>query len=285
MTISSFDDVIAAYASAQTYNYWKYPANVLFLGDAGGSMNFNALWTGGSYGAFSVGTPGLNGRYIDGTTEPGVIPYTNATGGKQKYLLNFGGKLTIGVISGLRSAALIDLIWINSDIVGTTTGNQVFTPGALPNRDENGSNLGHGLRAGIVVTGVPISTNNSATYNYTNQAGVSRTNVAMFDGILSASTVGTLIPLALYPGDTGVRSIDGITLNTSLGTGVISTILYRDIAMMSLDDNVGQALGATLSWQSLCLPKLYDDTALVPLIYNTDNGSMYTDLDITLGEA
>jgi hypothetical protein len=242
----------------------------------------NALWGGGSCGAFSVGTPGLNGRYIDGTTEPGVIPYTNATGGKQKYLLNLGGKISLNT-TGARGACVYDLIWINSGIVVTTTTLQSFAPGALPNRDENGSNLGHGLEAGLIVTSVlGTGGQETATYNYTNQDGVQRTNVSLVINLDNLYTVGSLIPLALYPGDTGVRSIDGITLNTTLVSGSISAVLYRKLVIGA--DLSGS--GVVYSWNDIGLPKLYDGSAVVPALACLGSGGLdyFMSVDLTVGE-
>ena len=44
--------------------------------------------------------------------------------------------------------------------------------------------------------------------------------------------VGTIVWFALAAGDKGVRSIQSISLNTSLGGGAVSLMICRDIAMI-----------------------------------------------------
>ena len=45
---------------------------------------------------------------------------------------------------------------------------------------------------------------------------------------------GTFVPFELQAGDTGVRSIQGITLGTSYVSGVIHIVVYRVLDMMAL---------------------------------------------------
>jgi hypothetical protein len=213
VALKNFDDVCLMLATSTMRNWKKRGAFSASIGSAG--HTFTHLLRPGDPGAFTVGTPGLNGRYIDGTTEPGVIPYTNATSGKQKYICGIQHRGPGEEAAHVYYIA--DLIWINSGIsVGLSTL-QSFTPGAMQNRDRNGAALGHGVEAGLLVT-ADLSNSGTITdmaYDYTNQDGVQRTNVWVGRSIPQGLDTGNFIRFALYPGDTGVRSLDGIRMGAS----------------------------------------------------------------------
>jgi hypothetical protein len=110
----------------------------------------------------------------------------------------------------------------------TTTTLQSWTPVAIPARDENGAALGAGLDAWLQVytalgTGATVS---GATISYTNSQGVSGRTGTIAD-IAAAAKAGTVLPIQLQAGDTGIRSIEGITLGTSLVSGAIGLCIGR----------------------------------------------------------
>jgi hypothetical protein len=136
----------------------------------------------------------------------------------------------------------------------------------MQNRDGNGAALGHGIEAGLLVTTATGSTGTitNMAYDYTNQDGVQRTNVNVGTFVPTTLTQGSFIPFSLYPGDTGVRSIDGIRLGTSLVSGAVSAVLFRRVCSAPknrTNDSV------QYDWMQLGLPKLYDNTALIPAFY------------------
>jgi hypothetical protein len=257
MAVRNYDQLVSMLATAKR-GIWNKRGSFGFA-DPGTSTypHTHLLSAQGNPGAFTVGTPGLNGRYIDGTTEPGVIPYTNATAGKQKYICGIQRH-----VAGWATYWLADLIWINSGIVVTTTGLQSFTPGAMQNRDMNGAALGHGVEAGLLVTSTlgAHGTITNAQYDYTNQAGVQRTSVPIGRQWSQSMDAGHLLTFNLYPGDTGVRSIDGIRLGTSLISGSVSAVLFRRVAPGFSAPGLSE--NHIASWAELGLPKLYDNTAM-----------------------
>lgn len=179
-------------------------------------------------GAFTVGTPGVNGRTTDGTTstDAGCIGFADpSTGGI--YITDFAG-----TASNLGVVELIDLVWINTGITVTTTTAQAITSGAMPARDLNGSTDGVGYEAGILVT--TATTNAGAiantTLNYTNSAGTA-TRTGTMASFPATCTVGSLIPFQLAAGDVGIRSIEGITLGTSRVTGALSVVVFRRVGI------------------------------------------------------
>ena len=183
-------------------------------------------------GAWSVGTPGLNGRITDGTqaADYGCIPIPNAATGAN-YLTALEMAASVN-----HTNDFFDVLWVNSGLVVTTTTAQAITTPTLPARDVNGTTAGEGCTIAMLVT--TASTNAAAnagiTVSYTNSLGVSgRTAVlsAIAGSQLPATAVvGTIIWFQLAAGDTGVQSIKSCTLTTTLLTGTISLMICRDIS-------------------------------------------------------
>jgi len=177
-------------------------------------------------GAWSPGTPGVNGRATDGTTagDAGCLRIKEAVSGNN-YLTNFTGATTVAC-----NPWLFDVLWVNSGLVVTTTTAQTITPVALPARDLDGSANGNGVWAGLLVT--TATTNAGAitncTISYTNQAGVSG-HTATMASFPATAVIGTIVWFQLAAGDTGVRSVQSITLGTSLVTGAVSLFLARPL--------------------------------------------------------
>jgi hypothetical protein len=216
----------------------------------------------GSPGTWSVGTPGLNGRATDGTAaaDAGCLPYANAGTG-ENYLNNFNMSA-----SSTGVGMLIDIVWVNTAIVVTTTTAQALTSVAFPARDVNGSSNGEGYEAAILVT--TATTNAGAitntTLNYTDSDG-NATNTGTIASFPATCTAGSFVPFQLAAGDRGVRSIQGVTLGTSYGGGAISLIVYRVLAMVPL---ASAWIPGTVGIPSPGI-RLYDGSCLMPAFIPT----------------
>lgn len=193
-------------------------------------------------GAWSVGTPGVNGVVtacdVVGTAGTGgalstgspVLP-DPATGGW--YLTRFG----VGGAAAVNTYALHDIVWYNTGLTVTTTTSQGITSPAFPARDNNGSTDGEGYQIALyalTALGNAAAVSNT-TVQYTNSAGTAGRN-ATFTGTVgfqapATPVIGTWMPFQLQAGDTGVRSIQGITLNTTYTSGTMMLIVYRTIAL------------------------------------------------------
>lgn len=191
----------------------------------------------GNPGAWAPGTPGINGRATDGTTaaDNGCVRIKNAATGNN-YLTNFTGATSVAC-----NPWLFDVLWINTALVVTTTTAQAITPVALPARDSDGATSGEGVWAGILVT--TATTNAGAvttiTLSYTNQDGTAG-KVATMASYPATAVIGTVVWFQLAAGDRGVRSVQSITLGTTLTAGAISLILARPLwNFPSLVVNVG----------------------------------------------
>jgi hypothetical protein len=189
---------------------------------------------GGFPGAWSPGTPGLNGRVTDGLSanDVGCIPIKNPSVGA-----NYLTALEMAA-SVAHTNLFFDILWVNSGIVLTTTTAQAITTPTLPARDINGQTNGEGCMIGILCTaavGLAAAASN-ATVSYTNSDGVAG-RTATLSAIVGSQApaspvIGTLIWFNLQAGDKGVRSIENITLNTSWVSGSISLFIARDIAQI-----------------------------------------------------
>lgn len=198
----------------------------------------------GRPGAFSIGTPGLNGVVTDCS-----VVGTAGTGGA----LTVGAPLFTSAASGslyLRSATvtaaaigtyqLIDVLWVNTGLVVTTTTAQAITTPTLPARDSNGSTSGEDVQLALLTT--TANTNAAAiattTASYTDSdgnAGNSATFFALagFQAPVSP-VIGTWMPFNLAAGDRGIRALASVTLGTSYVAGALSAVLYRVIATVGV---------------------------------------------------
>ena len=178
----------------------------------------------GAPGAWSPGTPGINGRNTDGTTaaDLGCITVGNPTSGAW-YVRDFN-------IAASQAGMFIlaDVLWVNTGLVVTTTTAQAITQPTLPLRDNSGTSNGHGIGAGLLVT---TATTNAAvisniTLQYTNSNGVAG-RTGTISSFPATAVIGTFVPFQLQAGDVGVRSIQSITLGTTLTAGAISLIAFN----------------------------------------------------------
>lgn len=182
-------------------------------------------------GAWSPGTPGINGRNTDGTTaaDYGCIPIANAAVGAN-YLTELNMTSSVA-----HTSYYFDPLWVNSGLVVTTTTAQAITMGALPPRDINGTSDGQGCVIALLCTtasGLAAVASN-ATVSYTNSdgtAGRTATLTAIVGSQAPATPViGTMIWFNLQGADRGVRSVQSITLGTSWVSGTITLMIVRDI--------------------------------------------------------
>ena len=191
-------------------------------------------------GAWSVGTPGVNGVVtacdVIGTAGTGGALSTGspilpdpASGGW--YLTRFG---VTGVVAN--TYQLLDLVWYNTGLAVAAGAQAIVTP-AFPARDVNGSANGEGY--GIAIYALTALGNAAAvatsTATYVNSNGdIGRTaTLRAAVGFQSPATpvIGTWIPMTLEAGDKGVRSISSFNSGTTYTSGTYMLVVYRTIAL------------------------------------------------------
>ena len=178
----------------------------------------------GAPGAWSPGTPGINGRNTDGTTaaDLGCITVGNPSSGAW-YIRDFNI-----AASQVGQFILADVLWVNTGLVVTTTTAQAITQPTLPLRDNLGTSNGFGVGVGLLVT--TATTNaaviNNITLQYTNSNGVAG-RIGKITSFPATAVAGTFVPFQMQAEDVGIRSIQSITLGTTLGGGAISLISFN----------------------------------------------------------
>lgn len=212
----------------------------------------------GAPGAWSPGTPGLAGRVTDGTAAPdnGCMRVPNAVGGAN-YVTEWGG-----ASSQPGMTYLFDILWVNSGAVVTTLTAQTIGSPTLPARDLNGTTNGEGCRVGLLIT---TATTNAAaitniTLSYTNSDGVAGRTATMAN-FPATGVIGTTVWFQLQAGDTGVRSVQSITLGTSLVAGAISVFIARAVANFGVIVAGAQSPDQPTAGGS----RLYDGACLIPI--------------------
>jgi hypothetical protein len=233
-------------------------------------------------GAWAPGTPGLNGRVTDGTAAPdaGCVPIKNPAVG--------ANYLTELMMSNSTSHynLFFDVLWVNSGLVVTTTTAQAITTPTLPARDVNGTTNGEGCMIGMLFTAAATNAAviQNSTVSYTNSDGVAgHTAVltALAGGYIPATpTVGTLVWFSLQAGDKGVRSIESVTLGTSLVTGSISMIIARDCA------SIGTTIINIPATRTLSSPgvRLYNSTCMLHCILASATTITFFNGELTIQE-
>lgn len=218
-------------------------------------------------GSWAPGTPGLNGRNTDGTqvADVGCMNVGNPASGA--WYLRDGN--VIATQTG--QFILADILWINSGLVVTTLTAQAITQPALPARDNNGATNGDGIQVGVLVT--TVTTNAGAianmTMSYTNSDGVAGRTATMAS-FPATAVVGSFVKFQLQAGDKGVRSIQSVTLGTSLVTGAISIVCFEELySSSSTTANIGQ-----VAFQKKLDLRLYDGHCLIPFWFSSGTGAV-----------
>lgn len=223
---------------------------------------------GGAPGAWSPGTPGLAGRVTDGTTgaDAGCLLIRTPAQGVP-YIARYEQTGT-----ATHRGALWDYLWVNTGVVVTTTTAQTINSVAFPARDLNGTSDGKGVQLALLVTGATTNAGavTTITVSYTNSDGVpGRTGT--IPSFPATATVGTVVPVRLAAGDMGVRSVQSITLGTTLAAGSVSLLAYVELCGVPVPlANVG-GVDVNLGNPGI---RLYAGVCAIPVILPTGTGAV-----------
>jgi hypothetical protein len=134
---------------------------------------------------------------------------------------------------------LVDLLNLQGGINSSITGSQTTN---LPTAALTRYTSGVGVMAGVYIENTVGSTATTFTVGYTNQAGTSgRTSTATQIGSTGFRETGSIIPIPLAIGDTGVKSVDSINLAASIGGTSIGICLFKPLAMLSMESFTGRS--------------------------------------------
>jgi hypothetical protein len=257
VAITTVDGLTTAIANARPNSFLKSAVTA----EAVGRFHSYFLVTG-KPGVGVAPSVGLNGETVT-QAKAGTFPYTDpaSTG----YLAQFRAGMAVA-----GQLVLYDRLWQNSGIAVATTTAQAITPVTLPSRDANGATLGADVEAWLecytATTNAGAVTN--TTISYTNSAGTAARAGALDPDWPATAVAGTMTPFRLDSGDSGVRSVQSITLGTSYAAGAVGIVLLRRLATIDVSvANAGQLLnfydlGTKLyAGSALCMMALVSATA------------------------
>lgn len=204
------------------------------------------------------------------TQVAGQLYHVDPPAGSNSYVaglrMNIPGANTAGSNKG-PLVYLCDRLWHSGGYSATTTTAQTVNSPTWPARDIAGSTNGDGVMITFEVQaalGSPPSA--SVAISYTNQAGTSgRTGTIVVPSTISGSVTNTYF-FGLQSGDTGVQSVQSVTLGSSLTSGTWGLAAVRVLALMPVSAN---RRGYKEDGFTLCLPRLYDGA--VPFFIMTGN--------------
>jgi hypothetical protein len=246
MAITTLDGALAGMLPA--YPFLKIGGTM----EAAGVMHSLAYATG-LPGAMAAPSSGLAGAAI--TSRAGLYSVPAPAGANLSYLAALSAAASVA-----GQLIIVDRLWDNSGFTVTTTTAQTVTSATWPARDRDGATDGVGVMLGIEVS--TATTNAGAitnmTASYTDSGGTAG-NTATVASFPITAAAGTFVPFQLAAGDVGVRAVASLTLGTSLVTGTVHLVAYRELARISMPvANVGANFDAIATG----FARLYDNTTL-----------------------
>lgn len=212
-----------------------------------------SLWgLGGNPGAGAFDAT-LNGVVLSGssTQVSGQLNFTDPGSGNT-YLARLQASATIA-----GTLLLCDRLWHNGGYTITATTAQVSTTPTWPARDANGATSGVGVLLGLEVSAVAGAATPTVTIAYTNQAGTSGRSATNTFVTTSGAVAGSFYPIGLAAGDTGVQSVQSLTLSASWVSGTMNLVAYRPIAALEITSaNIPNAIDSITAG----FPRLYNGT-------------------------
>ena len=174
---------------------------------------------------------------LDRTSDHSIGPMPVVASGQLTIL---GGCLT--TIDGGQAVILVDMLNISGGLSGTVTTTQTTN---LPTATLTRFTSGEGVMAGLCIWTAIGTTGTTVTVSYTNQAGTSGrvTTANPTIGGVNFREAGRILPIPLLAGDTGVRSVESVTLaGTTATAGNFGVCLFKPLAIMALNDVQGPHL-------------------------------------------
>lgn len=202
----------------------------LVSGATGRAARLSALWR-----TFvpTPATPTTSAALTD-ASDIAIRPLPTVDTGRLTLL---GARINPGGVGGV-CIIVADILNHSGGLSGTSTSAQTTN---LPTAALTRHTSGEGVMAGLIVYTALGTTATTVTASYTNTTPTSgRTTTATTIGSTTHNPIGTLIPLPLQAGDTGVTSVESVTLTATTGTaGNFGVVLFKPLAMIALNEYQG----------------------------------------------
>jgi hypothetical protein len=272
MSISTMDGLVAALASTNQ-DFAFYSPNQTNI--AGGFVNLGRAGVT-SFGQAAIPTVAGSGGHIPTDVPPGYPTIVAGAGGTTLYLARMDGFST-----QTGTLFIYDRIFAASGFSGTVTSAQTITaPPSLPSA--RAPNSGDGLEIFLESYTATGSTASNVTVQYTNSAGTAGRSTVL-ETFTNIFPINRLQKLRYQDGDTGVQSIQSVTLSAStLTAGNFGVILAKRKATLAVPA-INTAY--TLDFASLGLPSVTSDAALMFVNYgaNATTGVFFSNFQIISG--
>lgn len=259
MAIATMDGIVAGLATSKAVEFYlNNQSNAAngFLNLLRSALSFNG-------GNMPVPAAASSGGQLHADGDTGFPVLGTPTG--SRYLAR-----TEVTVSALGSILAYDRVWSCSGFSGTvTTAQAVASPPAIT-RYANGV----GLEMWVECYAATGATAANITISYTNQDGVAgRTSVVTAHP--TSLPAGRMYRVPLQAGDTGVKSVESVTLSASTGTaGNFGVTLMKRIASLP---GVTASVTTVADFAALGLPPVPSGAAidLIHLATSSNTGAVY----------
>lgn len=213
MAITTRDGLISAVAAGRTIQFQKGSL-------AGAAGFFYSHFRNSGMPASAAAAPGTTGAALDRTTQ-GAMPIPAPSG--VSYISSYEG-----VSNNQCSLILADRLVEFGGLSTTVTTAQTVSALALPSRATGATDVELWIE---VYTAGGATASGTVTASYTNQAGTSGRTATLVGGVAASGWVASrTYQMALQAGDTGVQSVQSLTIGTSSGTaGNVGLTLRRTL--------------------------------------------------------
>ena len=209
-----------------------------------GDIEYQSMWLKTPNGGSAPTTAAVPSRTLAGVFGALHTGQLGEAASGDLYINKITAFLTAVTTGYVGTMFLYDRLSHQGGLSGTTTGAQTTN---LPTAALTRYTDGVGVMACIQCYGTVGSTEVDLTCSYTNQAGTAaRTSVAMeFSSTSGAGGIDDMQPIALQQGDTGVRSVESVTLSAStLAAGNFGVTLIKPLALIPMARNMTTNLTA-----------------------------------------
>jgi len=270
MAIQSVDNIVSSISAGKTRTE---PWNKITGAAAYTAGRWYNTFTLGGYpsaGSYS-GTALTAVQMTDATT--GAIAHGGNVSTDLKHIINT--ELVTSAATGVPSFLMLcDFLLYYPSINMNLATAQTLTNGvSLPRYT-----TGDGVMAFLEVTATTGATAHNVALSYTDQAG----NAANALGATTACTASAIVPhlthtgtaannyapfLPLAAGDTGIRSVQTITISAASGAGTAAFVLAKPLCTIPLS-TVSVATGRDFLFNMPSLPRIVDGACLGYLLYS-----------------
>lgn len=228
-----------------------------------------------------AGNPGAGSLAVGNTTN-GVVP-TSATAGFPS-ISSFGsatgylGKIAWGNTVASRICIFDRLFHVGSISLTALATTTLTTQPSYLGRCPDGAGLD--AEIWLEINTAVSATATTVTVTYTNEAGTTGRSTGA-TASLSGFTTRRLVFMPLQAGDKGVQKIESVTVGGTVATaGTVNVVVARPLFDQA---RVNVANGSDIAtWDRTMLPRLYDTSALWPVVAADSTSAGVPDVLMTL---